>query len=140
MIYICVTKANNMTTSEKYSISLSRLDYKNTTERGGFKMLPRISSFEEMEDINEIESITIGYPSSKEEMEVLRSKFPKSYKAGLIQGFNSFPNGSTDFSVPVYGVYFRFNTFFLNEVTKERNESAIARRLKIINKIKEIIK
>lgn len=129
-----------MTTSKKYSLNLRRLDYKNKTQLGGFKMLPRISSFEEITDINEIESITIGYPSSKEEMEALKSKFPKSYKAGLIQGFNSLPNGNLDFSGYVYGVYFKFNTFFLNEVTKEKNESAIERRLRVINKIKEIIK
>ena len=107
-----------------------RLDYKNPTDTNGYYPLPLLSSVNDIVDTNEVRSIT-AYFENKEEAETFKAKFPKSYNArsGGISGGDNFK----------FYVRFDFNTFWSNNSTGDKNETAIKRRDKVINKIKSII-
>lgn len=128
-----------MKTSIPNYIIIQRLDYKNPSPQGGFFMLPSLHSLDEISDINEVKSITIGHFYSKEERDNLAAKFPKSYKPRLSTGYDFDETNKTDFDNPYYCVFFDFNTFFNNKVTGDKNESAFGRRNKIIKKIRELL-
>ena len=76
-------------------------------------------------DSNEVNNITV-YFQTKDESETFLSKFPKSYNGRLGKGIE-------------YHVSFNFNTFWTNDNTGDKNESAQKRRDKVITKIKSLI-
>lgn len=106
-----------------------RLDYKNPTESGGYYSLPQLFDTNDITDVNEVKSI-YAYFTTKEEAEVYKAKFPKSYAArlGRISGMPDY----------YFFVSFDFNTFWNNKTTGDVNETAIKRRVKVINKIKSL--
>lgn len=106
-----------------------RLDYKNPTDRNGYYSLPLLTSVNDITDANEVRTIT-AYFETKEEAEAYKAKFPKSYNArsGGISG---------DANYNFY-VRFEFNTFWSNNSTGDKNETAIKRRDKVIAKIKQL--
>lgn len=108
-----------------------RLDYKNPTNTGGYYPLPLLSSVNDIVDTNEVNGIH-AYFKSKQEAEEFKAKFPKSYNAHL-GGVSGDKEGYT------FLVSFNFNTFWSNKSTGDKNETAIKRRDKVINKIKSII-
>jgi hypothetical protein len=110
-------------------ISIQRLDYKNWNGMG-YPLLPRLDSIDC--DINEIQYLSLGDYDNREEAEELLKKFPKTYKAML----------SRDYSIErgnFWNVVFKFNTFFTNRRTGEINESAVLRRIRVINKVLAIM-
>lgn len=127
-----------MESNPKYLI-IHRLDYKNPTPTGGLRYLPSVNSFNQILDLNEISSIQFGMFYTKEEQIAAKAMFPKSYKPGNIHGYMNKENGDLDFNKEWYSVYFEFNTFWMDKTTGEINESAIARRDKIIKKIKSLL-
>ncbi len=124
-------------------ISIVRLDIHNRPDNGrGYNYLPNISSLDDITDVNEIRSISLGKFYSKTEVEALRNSFPKSYKASYSTGWDQkegSESGNCDFENPYYSVYFRFNTFFMDGTTGSSNETAAQRRLKVIDKIKKYL-
>jgi len=106
-----------------------RLDYKNPTEINGYYALPLLTSVNDITDANEVKSIT-AYFETKEEAEAYKAKFPKSYNArsGGISGSDNYK----------FYVRFDFNTFWSNNSTGDKNETAIKRRDKVIAKIKSL--
>ena len=111
-------------------LHIHRLDYKNPTNTNGYYPLPLLSSVNDITDVNEVNHIS-AYFKTKEEAEAFKAKFPKSYNArsGGISGGDNFK----------FYVRFDFNTFWSNNSTGDKNETAIKRRDKVINKIKSII-
>ena len=106
-----------------------RLDYKNPTDTSGYYALPLLTSVNDITDANEVRTIT-AYFETKEEAEAYKAKFPKSYNArsGGISGNDNYK----------FYVRFDFNTFWSNNSTGDKNETAIKRRDKVINKIKSL--
>lgn len=111
------------------NINIGRLDYKNPSEKGGFYFLPTLTNIEQIEDVNEVKSIIFKF-ETREQAELFATNFPKSYKGLVCSVYSS--NGS------YFILRFDFNTFFLNGTTGGENETAIARRLKVIKKIKSL--
>ena len=107
-----------------------RLDYKNPTDINGYYPLPLLSSVNDIVDTNEVRSIT-AYFENKEEAQNFKAKFPKSYKAHL-GGLSGDKEGY------IFIVRFDFNTFWSNNSTGDKNETAIKRRDKVIAKIKSL--
>ena len=111
-------------------LHIHRLDYKNPTESNGYYPLPQLNNINDIGDVNEVKGI-YAYFATKEEAEDYRAIFPKSYNPhlGRISG------------MPDYNFYvsFDFNTFWNNKTTGDVNETAIKRRLKVINKIKSVM-
>jgi len=107
-----------------------RLDYKNPTDTNGYYPLPLLSSVNDITDTNEVNHIT-AYFKTKEEAEAFKAKFPKSYNArsGGLSGGDE---------VYIFIVRFDFNTFWSNNSTGDKNETAIKRRDKVIAKIKSL--
>lgn len=106
-----------------------RLDYKNPTDTNGYYPLPLLTSVNDITDANEVSSIT-AYFETKDEAKAYKAKFPKSYNArsgGL--------SGDANYN---FYVEFVFNTFWSNNSTGDKNESAIKRRDKVIAKIKSL--
>lgn len=121
-------------------LQITRLDYKNrVNERGGCAFLTPLSSFSELEDINEVRSICFGNFYNLEEFEAAKAMFPKSYKAEMIQGYDHKENGEVDFGSKFMQIYFVFNTFWLDKTTGNVNEAAAKRREKVIAKIKSLM-
>ena len=106
-----------------------RLDYKNPTESGGYYSLPQLFDINDITDVNEVRGI-YAYFTTKEEAEVYKALFPKSYAArlGRISGMPGYS----------FFVSFDFNTFWNNKTTGDVNETAIKRRVKVINKVKSL--
>lgn len=117
---------------------INRLDYKNKLPNLGFKYLPPAYSFDGI-DVNEIKSISIGPFLVEAERDKFMTKFPKSYKARKSRGYADNPDGTINFDVRQYSVWFEFDTFWPNKVTGEKNESAIKRREKVIAKLKTLL-
>jgi len=122
----------------KHQIRIFRVDYNSKNEFGGLPHLPELSSFDQITDIDQVIQISLGHFNDLAEAERWRGAFPKTYKARLLTGYERKGNGDIDFNRPYWEVFFSFNTFLSNEITGEKNESAIARRLKVIKKIKAI--
>jgi|ERR1044072_3115221 hypothetical protein len=120
------------------NLVITRLDYKNRQPHEGFAYLPPANSFDGI-DINEIKAIMIGPFLVKAERDLFAAHFPKSYKAKHPQGFANKPNGKINFEVRTYYVYFEFDTFWPNKVTGEKNETAMKRRGKVIEKLKSLL-
>jgi len=120
------------------NLVITRLDYKNQIGRGAIAHLPPVNSFDCI-DVNEIKSISIGPFLVEAERDKFMTKFPKSYKARKSHGYADNPNGTINFDVRQYSVWFEFDTFWPNKVTGEMNESAIKRREKVIAKLKTLI-
>ena len=110
----------------KIIIQIDRLDYKTTTQIGGFYMLPSLNSTTQIDDINEIRTIMI----EGEGFEDIINAMPKSYKWRIT-------NLSDGRTIKKVG-YIKFNTFWTNETTGEKNESAIQRRIKVIEKLSKL--
>lgn len=111
-------------------LSVNRLDYKNPTERNGYYPLPQLTSVNDITDVNEVNHIT-AYFKNREEAEAFKAKFPKSYNARL-GGLSGDKDGY------IFIVRFDFNTFWSNNSTGDKNETAIKRRDKVIAKIKSL--
>jgi hypothetical protein len=107
-------------------IKIDRLDYKTKTEYDGFYMLPSLNSTTEIKDINEIKGIWL----EGEGFEDIINAMPKSYKWRTA-------NSSDGRTIKKVG-YIKFNTFWTNETTGEKNESAIQRRIKVIEKLSKL--
>ena len=105
-----------------------RLDYKNPTDRNGYYPLPQLTSVDDIQDVNEVKNITAFF-KTKEEAESYKAKFPKSYNARV----NSLSGDKEGY---IFIVRFEFNTFWSNNSTGDKNETAQKRRDKVINKIK----
>lgn len=106
-------------------LTINRLDYKNPSVINSYKSLPSLTNINDVTDSNEVNSITV-YFQTKDESETFLSKFPKSYNGRLGKGIE-------------YHVSFNFNTFWTNDNTGDKNESAQKRRDKVITKIKSLI-
>lgn len=111
-------------------LTVHRLDYKNPTENNGYYPLPLLTSVNDITDANEVNHIT-AYFKTKEEAEDFKAKFPKSYNARL-GGLSGDKEGY------IFIVRFDFNTFWSNNSTGDKNETAIKRRDKVIAKIKSL--
>jgi hypothetical protein len=105
-------------------LDINRLDYKNPSDINSYKSLPSLSDINDITDCNEVRSIS-AYFITEDEAQTFLSKFPKSYKGRLSKGIR-------------YSVSFDFNTFWTNDNTGDKNESAQKRRVKVINKIKSL--
>jgi hypothetical protein len=110
----------------KIIIKIDRLDYKTTTQNGGFFMLPSLNHTTQIDDINEIRTIMI----EGEGFEDIVNAMPKSYKWRIA----NVSDGLTIKKVAYVG----FNSFWSNETTGAKNESAIKRRIKIIEKLSKL--
>ena len=117
-------------------LKISRLDYKNRTERKGLYQLNPLTDLREITDVNEVSCITIEFNTYEQAIE-FQSKFPKSYKAkiAIIGHYDS----ATKQGHSTYDVYFRFDTFWSNATTGEINETAVKNRVKVIKKLTEIV-
>ena len=107
-----------------------RLDYKNPTDRNGYNPLPHLTSVDDITDVNEVNSISAFF-KTKEEAEVYKALFPKSYNA-RVSGLAGDKEGY------IFIVRFEFNTFWSNGSTGDKNEAAQKRRDKVIAKIKSL--
>ena len=112
-------------------LHIHRLDYKNPTNTNGYYPLPLLSSVNDIQDVNEVNHIS-AYFKTKEEAEAFKAKFPKSYKAHL-GGLSGDKEGY------IFIVRFDFNTFWSNNSTGDKNETAIKRRDKVVDKLKKIL-
>jgi len=121
------------------NLVITRLDYKNQIGRGAISYLPVVNSFDGIEDINEIKSISIGPFLIEAARDIFMASFPKSYKARKSYGFADKPDGKINFDLRHYYVFFDFDTFWPNKVTGEKNESAIRRREKVIARLKTLL-
>ena len=110
----------------KIIIKIDRLDYKTTTQNGGFFMLPSLNNTTQIQDINEIKGIWL----EGEGFEDIISAMPKSYKWRI-------SNVSDGFTIKKVA-YVGFNSFWSNETTGAKNESAIKRRIQIIEKLSKL--
>lgn len=108
------------------TIRIERLDYKTTTQNGGFFMLPSLNNTTQIQDINEIKGIWL----EGEGFEDIINAMPKSYKWRTT-------NVSDGRTIKKVG-YINFNSFWTNETTGEKNESAIQRRIKVIEKLSKL--
>lgn len=115
-------------------ITVFRLDYKNRNDRG-IPVLPILNSIDAIQDINEVKSIGCEF-ETKEQAEAFVAKFPKYFKlrVGSLCGFD----GDKYFTGVPY-VSIQFNTFWANNVTKEKNESAINKRKRFIETLQSIL-
>jgi len=120
-------------------LNISRLDYKNPHSGGGFSLLPTVSSFEDVDDMKEIRSISFGKFLTIEEFETAKSLFPKSYNVKRLRGYDQADEGGIDFKKPYFQLYFSFEQHWTNKTTGEKNEAAEIRLQRVINKIKQII-
>lgn len=111
---------------------ITRLDYK-SIDNGGCNMLPTLTDVNDITDVNEVNRITLHF-STKESAELTCSMFPKSYGGKVRNCSGSYKQFSGNWFI----VSFHFNTVFTNDVTGDLNESAIAKRNKVINKLKSI--
>ena len=112
----------------KRNTEISRLDYKNQNNLGGYTRLESLNNIELIEDANEVLSIDY-YFETEDGAKLFLSQFPKSYNAKI----HTICGDSKYFSV-----HFHFNTFWSNATTGDQNESAALRRLKVIKKLKSI--
>lgn len=103
------------------NIKINRLDYKNPTDNG-LKVLPQITSLDQINDINEVESINIY--GDKDQLEALKSKMPKSHNSRI----NPWSDGTNT-------GYFLWS----NKTTREVNETAIKRRKNVVKKLKSLL-
>ena len=110
------------------NIKINRLDYKNPTDNG-LKTLPQLTSLDQINDINEVESINIY--GDKDQLEALNSKMPKSRNWRI--------NPWSDGTNRGYFLWVRFNTFWHNKTTGEVNETAIKRRTNVVKKLKSLL-
>lgn len=108
-------------------LTIARVDYMNPTELGYAPMLSPLSHTSEITDINEIISICIQGDSCKDVCESM----PKSWKV-KVHPMHRYENGRHDIIV---AGFVKFDTFNPNKVTGEKNEAAIKRRIKIIEKL-----
>lgn len=113
------------------TIKVHRLDYKNP-EGSAYKILDTLDTIEGV-DINEIKIIYVGDYHDKAMAEEVAALFPKSY-GGKVSTTYGGPNGV------YHSVRFCFNTFWANKSTGAKNETAIANRVKVIKKLKELMK
>jgi hypothetical protein len=120
--YLCINHYN-------MKLLIHRLDYKSPTDRNSYYSLPLLTSVNDITDANEVRTIT-AYFETKEEAEAYKALFPKSYNArsGGISGGDNYK----------FYVRFEFNTFWSNNSTGDKNETAIKRRDKVIAKIKSL--
>ena len=112
----------------KTTIEITRLDYNNPTQLGGYVKLETFNNIQLIEDANEVYSIDY-YFQTEDEAKSFVSQFPKSYNAKIITII-----GDTKY----FGVQFRFNTFWSTSTTGDKNDSASLRRLKVIQKLKNL--
>lgn len=110
------------------NIKINRLDYKNPTNNG-LKALPQLTSLDQINDINEVESINIY--GDKDQLEALKSKMPKSYNWRINPCSNGKAKG--------YFMWVQFNTFWTNKNTGDVNETATKRRINIIKKLNTVL-
>jgi hypothetical protein len=113
---------------ENTNITIERLDYKNPTELGGYLKLESLNNIQLIEDANEVYKIHY-YFKNEDEAKLFLSQFPKNYNAKILT-----ITGDSKY----YAVEFRFNTFWSNGTTGDKNESAALRRLKVIKKLKSL--
>jgi hypothetical protein len=111
---------------------ISRLDYKNMTD-GRCSMLPTLTHVNDITDVNEVSRITLHF-HTRQAADTVCSMFPKSY-GGKVRNCSGSYN---EFTGNWFIVCFVFNTVFTNDVTGDLNESAIAKRNKVISKLKNI--
>ncbi len=118
------------------SINITVLDLTSVNQFGAYNQLPSLNNLNDITDINSVHSIRI-LCASEEEAREFASTFPKTYKARVhgVQNWNIDPEKSTT----TYEVSFHFNTFHMDETTGSTNESAVQRRIKVINKLKSIM-
>lgn len=109
-------------------IDIFRLDYKNPTSLGGLPCIPTMHSIADVMDHNEISSIYI-YCNTKERQAEIFKLFPAFLKARQIATCSK--------TLPAFAVYMKFNTFWLNGTTGDKNETAIKRRNRAIEIIKK---
>ena len=105
-------------------LTIVRVDYKNLNEQGFAPMLPRLTHTSQITDIDELTHIVIRGESTKAICEAM----PKSWKVKVHYG-NFYENGQHETHL-VGDV--QFDTFTPNKVTGDKNESAIKRRIKVI--------
>jgi hypothetical protein len=114
----------------KTTIEITRLDYNNPTQLGGYVKLETFNSIQLIEDANEVYSIDY-YFQTEDEAKLFAAQFPKSYNAKI--------NKICGYLIDTYfSVNFHFNTFWSTSTTGDKNESASLRRLKVIQKLKNL--
>ena len=96
----------------------------------GTNNLQNLSNTNEIVDINEIYKIHI-YGDIDEDINELYNQMPKSHKWR-----KNIMLCGPGVSKPIISV--EFNTFSMNDVTGDKNESAIKRRAKVIQKLNQI--
>jgi hypothetical protein len=102
------------------------LDYKNPHEFGGYQILSSLSHTSQIDDMNEIKCIWI----EGDGFESIVNAMPKSYK----WSFCKISDGKTIRNA----ANINFNTFFMNNTTGSNNETAIKRRIKVIEKLSKL--
>ena len=121
------------------NLSITVLDLASKNEFGGYNQLPSLTNLNDITDVNSVHSIRFEFTTKEESIQFL-SQFPKTYKGKVYGGYKTSFNDQNQYTEEVYfGVSFHFNTFFTNETTGSTNESALQRRIKVINKLKSII-
>ena len=110
--------------ANKIEMKISRVDIINKRDIGYFT-LPSLNNTADINDVNEIDKISI-----LGNIDQLFDKMPKSHnwkKGTMINGQNAQSFMSIE-----------FNTFWMNDSTGNTNESAIKRRIKVIQKLKSL--
>lgn len=117
------------------SIQIFRLDYKNPSEHGGLPVLPNLTSIEDLTDENEVHYIDI-YFDTFEDATAFASQYPKWLKMKPRTCSYYFLSG--DEPKTVYSVGATFRTFWMNNATGEKNESALRLRNAWIKILREL--
>lgn len=115
-------------------IFIYRVDYKNIKEKG-YYMLPTISDINEIEDIDEISSIGIKFDDT-EEIQKFISRFPRYFKLKE-EKYSTMDENGKYINKPYTSI--NFNTFHKDRRMGDINETAIKKRIKFIEKLKEVL-
>ncbi len=113
-------------------LNIERLDYKNPTDISSLHILSSLNSPFDIKDINEVRRIGIEFESDQE-AKIFYNKFPKylGLRIGRLGGIRE----GKSIDVPYVSV--AFNTFWMNKSTGDKNETAIKKRKRIIEILKQ---
>lgn len=121
-------------------LTINLLDIENGNKIKGYKVLPSVSSFDDVPKLIMISSISLGHFYNENEARQLMNKFPKSYRPRLSYGYDwDEVNKKCIWDRKFWDIFFSFNFVFTNKTTGDENEAAINRLHKVIKRIKEII-
>lgn len=117
-------------------IIIHNVEYRTVNGRYALYCNKPLLSISEIKDINFITSIRLNF-ATKEEAEVYLLNFPKSYRSKVAR-VDSYIDNDVTKSCHYFSISFKFNTFHTNKSTGAVNETAITRRIKVVEKLKQL--